>query len=214
MLLRRTNGGSVAQRYHSFTERLRTQLCQTCSQSQRILILTDRSGLLQNDIAGIQFLRHIHNGDTGLFQSIQDSPVDGSCTTIGRQQRGMDIDGAILGIVQQFFRQDLAVGCHDNQLRIQGLHDSHRFTVTGFHRLVNLQILGQRIFLHGSGLHFVSTVLGLVRLGDHTANFMAVFHQALQGRHSKIRRSHKQDPHSYTSSSASRYSRSSFSVRK
>ena len=58
------------------------------------------SETLQNDIAGIQLFGHIHDGDAGLLQTIQNRPVDGSRAAIGGQQRGMDIDGAVLGVVQ------------------------------------------------------------------------------------------------------------------
>ena len=184
---------------HRLGQRIRSQCRQPHRQRLRVLIGVNGRLAAEDHIPGIQFLGHIHDGNTRDAVPIEDRPVDGRRAPVFRQNRGVNVDGAIGRRVQNILRQYPAVGRHNDQLRRQLLHKAQCLAVPQLHRLVHGDANRQGISLYRRKRHFMSTVFGLVRLGEHAAHVVAVLHQPFQGRHGKVGRPHKQYSHSSSS---------------
>ena len=199
MILRQPDGGAVMQPFHRFGQCVRPQCRQPRRQHLRVLIGVDGRLAAEDHISGVQLLGHIHDGDAGDAVPIEDRPVDRRRAPVFRQNRGMHVDRAVGRRVQNILRQYPAVSRHHDQLRRQLLHEAQRLAVPQLHRLVHGDANCQGIFLHRRKRHFMPSVFGLVRLGEHAAHVVAVLHQPLQGRHGKVGRTHKQYSHSSSS---------------
>ena len=153
---------------------------------------------LQDDVAGVEFLRHVHDGDAGMSVTVEDGPVDGRGPPVRRQQRRMDVDTAVKGDLQDRLRENLPVGRHDYQFRRQVADTVQRGLVAEFQRLEHRQPPRKRVLFHRGRREFVSAVFGPVRLGEYAANLMTRLRQGAQRRRREIRRTHEQYPHSVT----------------
>ena len=96
-------------RCHDLLQCLQTDLCpkmhQTVIDKLDIRRIGDVKGLLHDDAPRINILIEEEGRDTCLSLSIDNSPVDGSCPTILRQQGGMYIKCSVLRHVPHHFRQ-------------------------------------------------------------------------------------------------------------
>ena len=159
------------------------------------LIFSDRCLLFEDHIAGIQSLTHVHGGDTGHALSVDDAPLDRTCAAVFWQQRTMDVDAAIARQFQNLLWQNLAVGNHRNQVRLQFLKDLQRSTVAHLLRLENRNIVRKCQFLDRRCHQLIASALWFVRLGKHADNLMVGFQQLLQRSLCKFGSSHKNNLH-------------------
>src|SRR5829696_8447772 len=70
-------------------------------------------GTLQGHRTGVQALFHTDYGDAGLVFAVHYRPFDRGGTPILRQERGVDVPGALLGRKEGVGAKDLAVGGND-----------------------------------------------------------------------------------------------------
>lgn len=126
----------------------------------------------------------------------------------------MHIDAAHRRQREHFFRQDAPVCRNDRKVGRKRFKIFERRAVAHRHRLKNGEILRQRIFLYRTWRYFVP-IARLVRLRENAADLMPVSDQTLQDRARKVGRTHKDDPHSSSSSfsCSRRYFSSSSSLR-
>ena len=155
---------------------------------------------LQQNIAGIDARVGEHGGHAGDGLALPYRPLHGSRAPVPGQQRGVHVHRADLGHVQHFLRKNLPEGGGDAQVGRKALQIVQP-VLADLQRLKYGNLLRKGIFLHRGHLHLAAPALGLVRLGKNAGHFIAVFHQRPQNRDGKLRRSHKNNSHSPSSSS-------------
>ena len=112
----------------------------------------------------------------------------------------MHVHRADLRHIQHFLRKNLPEGGGDAQVRRKAFQVVQS-VLANFQGLKYGNVLRKSVFLHRGHLHLAAPALGLVRLGKNAGHFIAVFHQRPQNRDGKLRRSHKNNSHSPSSSS-------------
>ena len=112
----------------------------------------DRAARLQRDRAGIKPLFHAHNGHTAFLIPRHDGPLDGGSPPPARQQRGMHIQAAIVGNIQNRFGQQQAIGHYNNHIRLEGGQSGACLGVFEMGRCLNVKLkcLGQFMDRRGS----------------------------------------------------------------
>lgn len=94
VVLRDPPGGPGSQLRHSLDQQPPTQVSQPVVDVLHRFLRVDMGSLLGDDIPGVQFPGHIHNGHTRFLFPTNHRPVDGGSPPVFGQQRGMDIDAA------------------------------------------------------------------------------------------------------------------------
>ena len=201
VILRRARRRTVRQMRNGLAEQLRAQLRQTLKQLLRVLVRSNRRLADADDITGVQFFCHMHDGNAGFFLALQNRAVDGRRAAVLRQHGGMHVDAAQRGHVQNGLRQELPVGRHHRQLGPERAQQGQRFVTAQALRLVDRQAAGQRVLLHRRHGQLFA-VAGPVRLGEYAHNLMTVLYQPAKGRDGKGRCTHKNNSHSSSSNSS------------
>ena len=151
----------------------------------------DFKGFLHDDAPRIDVVVKEERGDACLSLAVDDRPVDGSRTTILRQQGRMHIESAETGHGPNHLGQH-AESHHHLQVSLVSTQLLHKFRVLHLYRLKHGQSHRQRILLHLRGLqHILMTAHGLVGLGNHSHHVITAFHQTFQGSNRKLGRSHE-----------------------
>ena len=206
-LLGGLGGGAVFDGHHGVHQELGAHIGQTVVEGLHGLIGVDGGHGLGDDVTGIQLQDHVHDGDAALGIAVEDGPVDGGRATVLGQQRGMDVDAAQLGVVQDLLGEDPAIGGHHDEVGGQTLDGLQGGAVPQLGGLEDRDVVLQGNHLHRGGQELHAPVLGLVRLGEDAHDLVAGFDESLEGGHRKVRGAHEQDLHQ--SSSTSRSPRSS-----
>ncbi len=155
----------------------------------------DLHALGEADRTGVQPFGDAHDRDAALSVARHDGTVDGSGAPPARQERGMDIEGAVARALQNWRRQDEPIG-HDNG-------------GVGFKRTKVLLLLSALQPLRGA--HGEPRLLGgLVnrrfarghapprragRLCVDRGDIMARFENGAKSRHGEVGRAHEDDAH-------------------
>ena len=107
----------------------------------------------------------------------------------------MHIDTSQRCQIQDGIRYDLSKCHHHDHIRLQTFQHLIKFRISDPSGLIHRQTQFQSCFFYRRGLQILSSSLRLVRLADHTHNFMTCFHQFPQCPHGKVRGSHKYYSH-------------------
>ncbi len=157
-----------------------------------VIIWQDGEGALVEHGAGVDARVHAHDGDAGLGVAVEDGGLDGGGAAPARQEGGVDVDTAVFGQIEHGRAQDLTEGGDNDQVGGPGLQLGQGFGLAQARRLDG----GQAQFLcqpfdgrRGEGPTAPGRTIGL---GDHTDHGV-VLYQGLQGRQSKIGRTHEDD---------------------
>src|SRR4051812_15657002 len=97
--------------------------------------------------------------------------------------------------VDKPWRQDLAVGDNDDQVRLQSFNQGVGFTVFQRFRLVYGEVQLHSLLFDRRSLHVLSPPAGFIGLCDDTGYFTAVFEQALKCRDREWSASHENRVH-------------------
>src|SRR5690606_11410896 len=144
---------------------------------------------------GIEAAFHAHDGDAGYLVARQDRALDRRCAAPARQEAGMDVQATQRRPIQDWLRQDQAIGHHDPNLGfqreearlgfdiVQALGVTH-FDAERFGCTVNR---GRLLLLAASG--------ATGRLSVDGGDFVPRFVQSVKRRHGGARRAHESYAH-------------------
>ena len=191
VILHRAGGTAAFQISNHLHQRLAAQDGQALGKGQCIFIGVECRLSAADNVACVQFLRHVHDGDTRHGIAVEDGPVNGGSTTVLRQDGRMDVDRAQARGLQNILGQDAAIGSHHRQIGVQLTDQCQSLAVTELGGLVDSQILRQGILLYRRCNHLMSAVFGTVGLGEHAADLVACFNECLQRCHGEVGRTHK-----------------------
>ena len=166
-----------------------------------------------DDIALIHAGRHIHGGNPGFAAMVENGPLHRSGAPELGKNAGVHIDTAQRRQIQHRLGQQLAIGHHQNQIRLQCAERVQRCLVLERRRLKDGNPLFQRVFLHRRHGQLHPAVLRRVRLRKHTSHLIAGLADALETCAGNLGRSHKYQFHSSSSSLASSSNSSGVSIR-
>ena len=85
----------------------------------------DGHAIHEDDVARVEPFIHVHDRHARLRIAFANRGLNGRCTTILRQQRGMNIDAAESRRIEHRLAQDLAIRDHDRDVGLEGLHFIH-----------------------------------------------------------------------------------------
>ena len=145
----------------------------------------------------------MHDGDAGDGLAVENGPVDGGGPPVFGQQGRVDVDTALDGIVQNLRGQDLTVGRHHDELRVQLPEIPQCLPIPHLCGLEHGDFMGKGTYLYRTWQQLHSPVLGFVRLGKDATDSMPRSQKGIQRGHRKFRRTHKEDLHWPSSSSIS-----------
>ena len=165
------------------------------------LLRADGRFPLQQNIAGVDARIGEHGGHAGDGLALPDRPLDGRRSPMPGQQGSMHVHRADLRHIQHFLRKNLPEGGGDAQVRRKAFQVVQS-VLANFQGLKYGNVLRKGVFLHRGHLHLAAPALGFIRLGKDPGHFVAVFHQRAQNGNGKLRRSHKNNFHSPSSSSS------------
>ena len=153
-------------------------------------MLSERSGLIQNKIPGIQSFRHVHDGHPALGIPGINGSLDAGGPTMPRQKRSMHINAGQFCNSQKPPRENLSIGHHHNEVRLQSrdlcqsLFLAHSFRLQDRHTGIQCQLLDAR------GPQFRTAPNSSIWLG-HQPNQMPSPHHHLKGRQRDLSRPHE-----------------------
>src|SRR5262245_1243164 len=96
---------------HRPYEQIGTHFRQPIVKSLRGVLSADGGCVLGEDLSGIKTSIHLHDRNSGLRLTLEKCPLYRRSAAILGKQRGMDVETAVRGNVQEILRQNLAVGC-------------------------------------------------------------------------------------------------------
>ena len=117
----------------------------------------------------------------------------------GGEKGAVDVDTAVLGVVQHRLGQDLTVGHNGDTIGLKSLQLLINFLITEACRLVHRQVMGKSQLLHIGHFQLHATVFGHIRLGVYPNDLMATTQKTAQTGGRNIRGSHENDSHSSSS---------------
>ncbi len=190
--LLRPAGGHQGQRLH---QGLGPPDPQPLRQRPGSVLRADGLGPLQEDGPGIHPLHEAEDGDPRLGLPPQERPVDGGGAPVPGEERGVHVDAAVPGQVQDGPRQDLPVGHHDDALGGSRGQRLHRGGIAKRLRLDRGEAQAERGGLHRRRLEALASAGGTVRLAHHQAHVVPRRHHPLQGGDGEARRPHEDQAH-------------------
>ncbi len=145
----------------------------------RRLLGADRGLLPQDHISGVQPLAHIHAGHAGDLLAPDYAPLDRPGAPVLGQQRGVQVDAAILWNVKYPLGQYLAVGNHHHRVGDEGRDLFGRLPVAQGFGLINRDIVRLGQDLDRRLTQLVAPSHRLVRLGVDGQHLVVVVQQPL-----------------------------------
>ena len=143
----------------------------------RILFL-DPQRALRHDRTGIHLLYHAHHGHAAFLVPTHDSALDGRGAAKLGQQRGMQVDRAEAGEVEQRLRDELPIRAGHDQIHLY--LQQLLMIVADARRLPDRQALLQSILLHRGALQLFLAPDAPVGLGQDTDDLISFADQTLQ----------------------------------
>ena len=187
------NGGdfSLAQACKGLEQSAGTQRAERVVQIFKIIVFANRQACYRQHIARIQTDVHFHNGNAAFGTAVNQHALHRGGAAIGRQQRAVNVDTAVLGEIKHRLGQNFAVGNHHDDIGCQRGKLGIKRAVLQRGGLIDRQTLLQRIHLDGGRGQLISSALGLVGLGNNAHNLLACLAECAQGKECKVGRAHK-----------------------
>ena len=156
----------------SFQQSCRRKKCESVMKAPGGLLRSDRSGRLDEDIAGIESLIHLHDGDARFAVPCQDGGLHRGSAAVTWQQRRVDVDAAQPRERQERLAQELTVGGDNNYVGPQLCQSGECFRRANLSRLMNRQVEIACGNLDWRCAQFHLPAGGAVRLREDCLHFM------------------------------------------
>lgn len=193
LILFSPHGGAIGKRRKRIGKQFATKL--TKFHGQRLSMLTgNRRGSLSTISTSIHAMPNAHNGNASNFITSKNRTLNGSSPTPTRQQGRMNIHNTKRRHMQHVIRQNATIGSHAENVSLgslKRLNDLRRHTIS----LNNRQPQLKRFSLNRRRLQLLTTPANSIRTSNNKRNLIASLNKRSKRRHSKIRRTHKNNTH-------------------
>lgn len=144
--------------------------------------------------AGINAMSNTHNRNASNLITSENRTLNRSSPTPTRQQGRMNIHNTKRRHMQHVIRQNAAISSHTEDIglrSLESLNNLRRHTIS----LNNGQTKLKRFSLNRRRLKLLTTPTNSIRTSNNKRNLIASLNKRNQRRHSKIRRTHKNNTH-------------------
>lgn len=144
--------------------------------------------------AGINAMSNTHNRNASNLITSENRTLNRSSPTPTRQQGRMNIHNTKRRHMQHVIRQNAAISSHTEDIglrSLESLNNLKRHTIS----LNNGQTKLKRFSLNRRRLKLLTTPTNSIRTSNNKRNLIASLNKRNQRRHSKIRRTHKNNTH-------------------
>lgn len=144
--------------------------------------------------AGINAMPNTHNRNASNLITSENRTLNRSSPTPTRQQGRMNIHNTKRRHMQHVIRQNAAISSHTEDIglrSLESLNNLRRHTIS----LNNGQTKLKRFSLNRRRLKLLTTPTNSIRTSNNKRNLIASLNKRNQRRHSKIRRTHKDNTH-------------------
>lgn len=193
LILLSPHGGAIGKRRKRIGKQFAAKL--TKLHGQRLSMLTgNRRGGLGTISTSIHAMPNTHNGNASNLITSENRTLKRSSPTPTRQQGRMDIHNTKRCHMQHVIRQNAAISSHTEDIglrSLESLNNLRRHTIS----LNNGQTKLKRFSLNRRRLKLLTTPTNSIRTSNNKRNLIASLNKRNQRRHSKIRRTHKNNTH-------------------
>ena len=162
---------------------------------QRLSMLTGNRGRgLLTISASIHAMPNTHNGNASNLITSKNGTLNRSSATPTRQQGRMNVHNTKRRHMQHLIGQNATIGSHTENISLRGferLNNLRRHTIS----LNNGQTKLKRLSLNRRRLKLLTTPTNSIRTSNNKRNLIASLNKRSKRRHSKIRRTHKNNTH-------------------
>lgn len=193
LILFSPHGGAIGKRRKRIGKQFAAQLAKLHSQCLSMLT-GNRRGSLSTISTSIHAMPNAHNGNASNLITSKNGTLNGSSTTPTRQQGRMNIHNAKRRHLQHLIGQNAAIGSHTENIGICSLE---RLNYLGRHTigLNDWQPQLKRLSLNRRRLQLFTTPTNSIGTSNNKCNLVPSLNKRSQRRHSKIRRTHKNNTH-------------------
>ncbi len=193
LILFSPHGGAIGKRRKCIGKQFAAKL--TKLHRQRLSMLTGNRGRgLRAISAGIYAMSNAHNGNASDLITSKNGTLNRSSPTPTRQQGRMNIHNTMRCHIQDLIRQNATIGSHAENVSLgslKRLNNLRRHTIS----LNNGQTKLKRLSLNRRRLKLLTTPTNSIRTSNNKRNLIASLNKRSKRRHSKIRRTHKNNTH-------------------
>lgn len=158
------------------------------------MLTSNQGGCLGAISTGIHAMPNTHNRNASNLITSKNGTLNGGSATPTRQQGRMDIHNTKRRHMQYLIRQNAAIGSHTENI---SLHSLERLNNLRRHSigLDNGKSQLQRLGLNRRRLKLLTTPTNSIGTSNYERNLVPSLNKRSQRRHSKIRRTHKDNTH-------------------
>ncbi len=193
LILFSPHGGAIGKRGKRIGKQFAAKL--TKLHRERLGMLTgNRRRRLGTISAGINAMSNTHNRNASNLITSENRTLNRSSPTPTRQQGRMNIHNTKRRHMQHVIRQNAAISSHTKDIglrSLESLNNLRRHTIS----LNNGQTKLKRFSLNRRRLKLLTTPTNSIRTSNNKRNLIASLNKRNQRRHSKIRRTHKNNTH-------------------
>lgn len=193
LILFSPHGGAIGKRRKRIGKQFAAKL--TKLHRERLGMLTgNRRRRLGTISAGINAMSNTHNRNASNLITSENRTLNRSSPTPTRQQGRMNIHNTKRRHMQHVIRQNAAISSHTEDIglrSLESLNNLRRHTIS----LNNGQTKLKRFSLNRRRLKLLTTPTNSIRTSNNKRNLIASLNKRNQRRHSKIRRTHKNNTH-------------------
>lgn len=193
LILLSPHGGAIGKRRKRIGKQFAAKL--TKFHGQRLSMLTgNRRGSLSTISTSIHAMPNAHDRNASNFITSKNGTLNGSSTTPTRQQGRMNIHNAKRRHLQHLIGQNAAIGSHTENIGIcslERLNYLRRHTIG----LNDWQPQLKRLSLNRRRLQLFTTPTNSIGTSNNKCNLVPSLNKRSKRRHSKIRRTHKNNTH-------------------
>lgn len=193
LILLGPNSGAVSKRRKRIGKQFAAKL--TKLHRERLGMLTgNRRRRLGTISAGINAMSNTHYRNASNIITSENRTLNRSSPTPTRQQGRMNIHNTKRRHMQHVIRQNAAISSHTEDIglrSLESLNNLRRHTIS----LNNGQTKLKRFSLNRRRLKLLTTPTNSIRTSNNKRNLIASLNKRNQRRHSKIRRTHKNNTH-------------------
>lgn len=193
LILFSPHGGAIGKRRKRIGKQFAAKL--TKLHGQRLSMLTgNRRGSLSTISTSIHAMPNAHNGNASNLITSKNGTLNGSSTTPTRQQGRMNVHDTERRHMQHLIRQNAAISSHTENISLHSLerlNNLRRHTIS----LNNRQAKLKRLSLNRRRLQLFTTPTNSIGTSNNKCNLVPSLNKRSKRRHSKIRRTHKNNTH-------------------
>lgn len=193
LILFSPNSGAVSKRRKRIGQQLATEFAKLHSQGLGMLT-GNRSRSLSTISARIHAMPNTHNGNASNLITSKNGTLNGGGAAPTRQQGRMNIHNTKRRHKQNLIRQNATIGSYTKNISLRSLkrlNNLRRHTIS----LNNRQPQLKRLSLNRRRLQLLTTPTNSIRTSNNKRDLIPSLNKRSQRRHSKIRRTHKNNTH-------------------